>query len=94
MVSWVRQLAECDLVCGHTGGERMGGKERRYIAYLVRLWQIEREGQLVWQASLEDSRTGKRQGFSSVEALFDFVRRQMDSTPASRGDKDETDESG
>lgn len=71
----------------------MGEKERRYIAYLMRLWQIERQGQLVWQASLEDARTGRRQGFSTVEALFDFVRRQMGSTTATSGTEDEVDKS-
>ena len=70
----------------------MGEKERRYIAYLVRLWQIERKGQLVWQASLEDARTSKRQGFTSVEALFDFLHRQMDSATATNGARDEVDE--
>ena len=72
----------------------MSDQERRYIAYLIRLWQIERQGRLVWQASLEDARTGKRQGFSGVEALFGFLRRQMASTPASRETKDDMDEPG
>jgi hypothetical protein len=31
---------------------------------------------LVWRASLEDARTGERQGFASIEALLVFVRRQ------------------
>ena len=70
----------------------MSEKERRYIAYLMRLWQIEKKGQLVWQASLEDARTGKRQGFSSVEALFDFVRQQMNSTTATSRAENEADE--
>ena len=71
----------------------MSETERRYIAYLMRLWQTERKGRLVWQASLEDARTGKRQGFSRVEALFDFVRRQMDSitTPSeARGEVEDS----
>ena len=71
----------------------MSEKERRYIAYLMRLWQIERKGQLLWQASLEDARTGKRQGFASVEALFDFLRQQMGLTTAACGARDEADES-
>jgi hypothetical protein len=52
--------------------------ERRYISYLLRLWQIERQGQLVWQASLEDSRTGERQGFGNVDALLAFLRQMTD----------------
>ena len=53
----------------------MSEPERRYISYLLRLWQIESQGQLVWQASLEDSRTGQRQGFASVDALLAFLRQ-------------------
>lgn len=44
---------------------------------MLRLWQIESQGQLVWQASLEDSRTGKRKGFASVEALLAFLRQAI-----------------
>jgi hypothetical protein len=52
-------------------------QERRYISYLLRLWQIESQGRLVWQASLEDSRTGKRKGFVSVDALLAFLRQAI-----------------
>lgn len=75
----------------------MSEQERRYISYLLRLWQIEIQGQSVWQASLEDSRTGKRQGFVSVDALLTFLRQALDEErpaidgePCPREDRDPT----
>ena len=56
----------------------MGEEQRRYLSYLLRLWQIESKGQLVWRASLEDARTGERRGFASIDALLAFLREQTD----------------
>lgn len=46
-----------------------------YRAYLLRLWQADREasGCAGWRASLEDPRTGERLGFASLEQLFAFL---------------------
>jgi hypothetical protein len=46
-----------------------------YQAYLLRLWQADREagGCAGWRASLEDPRTGERLGFASLEQLFVFL---------------------
>jgi hypothetical protein len=38
----------------------MSTKRRRYLSYLLRLWQIESEGELVWRTSLESPQTGER----------------------------------
>jgi hypothetical protein len=54
--------------------------QQRYLSYLLRLWQVENKGQLVWRASLEDSRTGERQGFASIDALLVFVCQQTSTT--------------
>jgi len=54
----------------------MSEGQRRYTSYLVRLWQIESQGQLVWRASLEEARTGERRGFPDIEALFAYLREQ------------------
>ena len=32
----------------------------------------------IWRASLEDPRTGRRQGFACLEALFDFLAAKID----------------
>ena len=58
-----------------------------YYSYLLRLWrendranivghQRRCEKQYVWRASLEDSLTRKRQGFSSLDDLFAFLQQE------------------
>lgn len=54
----------------------MSERQRRYVSYLLRLWQVESRGQLVWRASLEDARSGERRGFPDLEALFAYLREQ------------------
>lgn len=55
----------------------MQGEQRRYISYLLRLWQIKSEGELVWRVSLENPITHKRQGFGSLEELCDFLAQEI-----------------
>ena len=54
----------------------MGTQPPRYLAYLVRLWQVQDRGVFVWRASLEDAHTGERHGFSDVKLLFAFLAEQ------------------
>ena len=44
-----------------------------YIAYLLRLWQANNSGQIIWRASLENSHTGERHAFATLDALFTFL---------------------
>jgi hypothetical protein len=46
------------------------------VSYLLRLWQTESEGHMVWRASLESPQTGERRGFPTLDALFAFLRQQ------------------
>jgi hypothetical protein len=68
----------------------MPREQHRYLSYLLRLWQIESEGELVWRASLESPHTGERRGFASLKALFAFLQQQADVVPD--GDSGETGE--
>ena len=61
----------------------MSENRRRYISYLLRLWQVESEGRFVWRTSLQDPRTGQRRGFASLEALFAFLIGETGSEPES-----------
>ena len=54
----------------------MGEQGQRTISYLLRLWQTGADGEQVWRASLESARTGQRQGFDSLQTLFDFLQEQ------------------
>ena len=47
-----------------------------YLSYLLRLWRVDKE-EAVWRASLESPLTGERIGFASLDALFDFLRQQI-----------------
>ena len=55
-----------------------GGTRRHYVSYLLRLWQTQRGGRLVWQASLESPRTGERKGFGSLADLCVFLERETE----------------
>ncbi len=48
---------------------------RLYFSYLLRMWQAEEEGRLVWRASLENPRTGKILFFASLLDLFRFLEK-------------------
>ncbi len=48
-----------------------------YFSYLLRVWRVLREDELVWMASLEDPRTGKRQSFTSLEDLYAFLLKDI-----------------
>ena len=52
----------------------MSGERPGYLAYLLRLWRVEEEGETRWRASLERPSDGERFVFGSLEAAFDFVR--------------------
>ena len=58
------------------GADRKNGEGRRYVSYLLRLWQTQQEGALVWRASLESSTTGERRGFACLADLFAFLEQE------------------
>jgi hypothetical protein len=45
-----------------------------YRSYLLRLWEIDSDGQRFWRVSLQDAHTGDRLGFSGLEQLCDYLR--------------------
>lgn len=57
-------------------------REKRYHAYLLRLWQAKEDDQLVWRASLESPHTGSKRGFPTPEALFAFLTGQIKNNTA------------
>ncbi len=48
-----------------------------YFSYLLRIWRVVRDDELVWMASLEDPRTGKRHSFTSLEDLYAFLLKDI-----------------
>ncbi len=47
--------------------------ERQYLAYMVRLWTVHRNGDVVWRASAEDVHTGERAVFADVDSLCRYL---------------------
>jgi hypothetical protein len=48
----------------------------RYHAYLLRLWCVDANGEVVWRASIEDPHTGERHGFAKLDRLYEFLEEQ------------------
>jgi hypothetical protein len=55
----------------------MASERRRYISYLLRLWQVRVGGQLVWRTSLENAQTSERRGFANLADLVAFLEGKM-----------------
>lgn len=55
--------------------------QRRYLAYLLRLWLSDNGGEPAWRGSLEDP-SGSRIGFGDAQSLFEYLRQEM-VTPSS-----------
>ena len=58
----------------------MSGQRRR-LSFLLRLWQAEQEGSVVWRASLESAsdrfgRRGERRGFACLAELYAFLEQE------------------
>ena len=60
-------------------------EEQRYVAYLVRLWAVHRNGDLVWRASAADTRTGERRNFADLAGLFAFLQAAVTDAPVTSG---------
>jgi hypothetical protein len=50
--------------------------EKKYFAYMLRLWRVNNTGGLGWQASLEDPHSGKQIGFADLVSLFSYLKDQ------------------
>jgi hypothetical protein len=55
----------------------MSSEQRGYLSYLLRLWQIRSEGELIWRASLESVHTGERKGFANLADVFIFLEQEI-----------------
>ena len=53
----------------------MKEKDEMYRSYLLRLWQITQDDHFSWRASLENTKTGDRQAFESLDDFFNHVQK-------------------
>lgn len=56
----------------------MDQERLHYISYLLRMWQVQSQGQAVWRATLEFPLTGKVIGFADLDSLFAYLENQID----------------
>jgi hypothetical protein len=61
-------------------------QQRRYLSYLLRLWQesgsnLPQGDPPLWRASLEKPQTGERLGFASLVDLFIYLENETKSGP-------------
>jgi hypothetical protein len=70
--------------------EKSAKRQRRYLSYLLRLWQESggdlphgnaSRGRPLWRASLERPQDGERLGFASLADLFAFLESETRSGP-------------
>ena len=54
----------------------MVAEQPGYLAYMLRLWQVNDGGISVWRASVESPHTGERHGFANLELLFAFLEEK------------------
>ena len=57
-------------------------RQRPYLAYLLRLWQIQDKGEIGWRASLENAHTGEKLAFAHLDELVAFLRQRAGLAPA------------
>ena len=55
----------------------MSNPRRGYVAYLLRLWQVDEAENAPWRASLESPQTSERRGFASLADLFTFLENEV-----------------
>ncbi len=54
----------------------MSEESLNYMAFLVRLWQPDRNGVSSWRASVDNPHTAERHYFADLAALFTFLEEQ------------------
>ena len=63
----------------------MTTEQQRYLAYMLRLWQVSSDRDPIWRASVESPHSGERYGFANLEMLFAFLEEQTGGQPKREG---------
>ena len=62
---------------GAGGAPIMDSPRRGYVAYLLRLWEVQEREDTLWRASLERPTGGERRGFRGLAELFIFLECEI-----------------
>ena len=65
----------------------MRERQRPYLAYLLRLWQVHNKGEIGWRASVENAHTGEKVGFAHLDELVVFLRERTGLAPLAERSK-------
>ena len=60
--------------------------QQRYLAYMLRLWQVSSDRDPIWRASVESPHSGERRGFANLERLFAFLEAKCQEQPEDIGE--------
>ncbi len=52
-------------------------RQRRYLSYMLRLWETSNGETQIWRASLESPGSGQRRGFASLQGLMAFLEAEI-----------------
>ena len=63
-------------------------KQRRYLSYMLRLWETSNGERQIWRASLESPGSGQRQGFASLKGLIEFLEAQTEGRDVQKREPD------
>lgn len=55
-----------------------------YRSFLLRLWQVEQNGDWIWRCSLEETGTGRHQKFVDLDTLFGYLNAETGAAPCAR----------
>lgn len=54
----------------------MKTEKATYRSFLLRLWRVEQNGDLIWRCSLEETGSGWHQKFVNLDALFGYLNAE------------------
>ncbi|MFL7837802.1 MAG: hypothetical protein ACK2T4_10745 [Candidatus Promineifilaceae bacterium] len=59
----------------------METEKATYRSFLLRLWQVEQNGDWIWRCSLEETGTGWHRKFVDLNALFGYLSAETGTKP-------------
>lgn len=59
----------------------MEPEKAAYRSFLLRLWQVEQNGDWIWRCSLEEAGTSRHQKFVDLDALFSYLNAETGKAP-------------
>jgi hypothetical protein len=59
----------------------MESERAAYRSFLLRLWQVEENGDWIWRCSLDETGTGRHKKFVDLESLFRHLKAETGAPP-------------